>query len=210
MPTKAPAFNYNWTGFYIGANAGYSFGGSTWTDSISGLSSGNIPISGFAFGGTIGANIQAGSFVFGVEGDGAWTDPSGQGTFTGSTLCAGGCTTTNNWLATARGRVGYAFDRYLVYATGGAAFGDIQGNFSLHPISSSTETGWTAGAGVEVAIVSNWTAKAEYLYVELPNGSCTTDCANTQNPNIAPVVPNIAIKFNESLVRLGVNYKFGW
>jgi opacity protein-like surface antigen len=104
----------------------------------------------------------------------------GFGTFTTTStsgLCAAGCLTKNTWLATARSRAGYAFDRFLVYGTGGAAFGNIQANFSLDPVSSATEAGWTAGAGVEVAVAPHWSAKAEYLFVDLGNGSCTTDCA---------------------------------
>ena len=83
-----------------------------------------------SFGGTLGANYQLGSLVFGVEADGDWTDPSGFGTFTASQLCAGVCQTTNNWLATVRGRIGYAFDRYLVYGTAGAAFANVQASYS--------------------------------------------------------------------------------
>ena len=107
-----------------------------------------------------------------------------------------------------RGRVGYAFDRCLVYATGGAAFGDIRANFSNGPISRSTETGWTVGAGIEVALGPNWSAKAEYLFVDLTDGSCTTACS-IADPNGPPLVPNVAVKFDESIVRGGVGYKFG-
>jgi outer membrane immunogenic protein len=208
-PMKAPEPIYNWTGIYLGANGGYGFGGSDWTDSVSGGSTGVFSISGFLFGGTLGANLQTGSFVFGVEADGDWADTSGAGTFTAASFCAGGCDTTSTWLATVRGRVGYAFDRFLVYGTAGVAFGDVRAGFSNDPVSSATETGWTAGAGVEVAVISNWTAKVEYLFVDLPNGSCTTDCTIV-NPNGPSVIPNIAVKFNESIVRAGVNYKFGW
>jgi outer membrane immunogenic protein len=107
-----------------------------------------------------------------------------------------------------RGRAGYAFDRILVYGTGGAASGDVKANFSNDAVSTTTGIGWTAGAGVEVALAANWTAKGEYLFVDLPDGSCTADCA-IQNPNGPPLIPNIAVKFNESLVRAGLNYKFG-
>lgn len=107
-----------------------------------------------------------------------------------------------------RGRAGYAFDRFLVYGTGGAAFGNVKAKFSLDPVSSSTEAGWAAGAGVEVAVAPHWSAKAEYLFVDLGNGSCTTDCAIV-NPNGPPLIPNVAVKFNESLFRAGVNYEFG-
>ena len=200
----------SWTGIYLGINAGYSFGGSNWTDSVTGSSSGSFGTSGFAFGGTLGANYQVGALVFGVEADGDWTDASGFGTFTATSstsLCAGGCLTKNSWLSTARGRVGYAFDRFLVYGTGGAAFGNVQASFSNDSVSSATEAGWTVGAGVEVAFSPNWTAKAEYLFVDLSNGSCTTDCA-IANANGPALIPNVAVKFNESIVRGGVNYRF--
>ena len=106
-----------------------------------------------------------------------------------------------------RGRAGYAFDRYLVYGTAGAAFGNVQANFSNDPVSSATKTGWTVGAGVEVGLARNWSAKAEYLFVDLANGSCTTDCA-IADANGPPLIPNVAVKFNESIVRGGINYRF--
>jgi iron complex outermembrane recepter protein len=198
----------NWTGVYLGVNGGYTFGGSKWSDSVTGNSSGSFGTSGFVFGGTVGANYQVGSLVFGVEGDGGWADASGFGTFTATSLCAAGCLTRDTWLGTARGRVGYAFDRYLVFATAGAAFGDIRANFSNGPISRSTEAGWTIGAGIEVALGRNWSAKAEYLFVDLADGSCTTACT-IANPNGPALVPNVAVKFDESIVRAGVNYRFG-
>jgi opacity protein-like surface antigen len=158
--TDAPSPAVNWTGIYLGLNGGYSFGGSNWTDSVTGTSTGNFGTSGFVFGGTVGANYQVGSLVFGVEAGGDWTDASGFGTFTASALCAGGCLTTSSWLSTVRGRAGYAFDRFLVYGTGGAAFGNVRANFSNNPISSMTKAGWTIGAGVEVALGRNWTIGA--------------------------------------------------
>jgi outer membrane immunogenic protein len=175
---------------------------------VTGNSSGSFGTSGFAFGGTVGANYQAGSLVFGVEADGDWANASGFGTFTATSLCAAGCLTKNTWFSTARGRVGYAFDRYLVYATAGPAFGDIRANFSNGAISRSTEAGWTVGAGIEVALGRNWSAKAEYLFVDLADGSCTTACT-IANPNGPALVPNVAVKFDESIVRAGVGYKFG-
>jgi iron complex outermembrane recepter protein len=208
--TKAaapPPPPFSWTGIYLGLNGAYSFGSSDWTRVVIGATSGNFATSGFAFGGTAGANYQIGHFVIGVEGDGDWTDASGFGTFTVASFCAGGCLTNNNWLATVRGRIGYAFDRILAYGTGGAAFGDVRANFSNDPVSSATEAGWTVGAGVEVAFAANWTAKAEYLFVDLRNGLCMADCA-IQHPRTMPTIPDIAVTFNESLVRAGVNYKF--
>ena len=203
-----PASTVNWTGIYLGLNGGFSFGGSNWTDSVTASSTGNFGTSGFVFGGTAGANYQVGSLVFGVEADADWADASGFGTFTASAVCAGGCLTTSSWLSTVRGRAGYAFDRFLVYGTAGAAFGNVRANFSNDPVSGATEAGWTVGAGVEVTLASNWSAKAEYLFVDLADGSCTTNCA-IANANGPPLIPNIAVKFNESIVRGGVNYRFG-
>ena len=197
----------NWTGIYLGLNGGFTFGGSNWTDSVTGGSSGNFGTSGFVFGGTVGVNYQVGSLVFGVEADGDWADASGFGTFTASALCTGACFTTSSWLSTVRGRAGYAFDRFFVYGTGGAAFGNVRANFSNDPVTSSIEAGWTVGAGVEVAFARNWSAKAEYLFVNLADGSCTANCA-IADASGTPVIPNVAVKFNESVVRGGINYRF--
>jgi iron complex outermembrane recepter protein len=197
----------NWTGIYLGVNAGYSFGGSDWTDSVTGSSSGSFGTSGFVFGGTLGANYQVGSLVLGIEGDGDWADASGFGTFTATSLCAGGCLTTNTWLSTVRGRAGYAFGRFLAYGTAGAAFGDVRANFSNDPVTSETKAGWTAGGGLEFALDRNWSAKAEYLFVDLADGACTANCA-IANANGPPTIPNVAVKFDESIVRGGVNYRF--
>jgi iron complex outermembrane recepter protein len=205
--TPSPVID--WTGIYLGFNAGYSFGGSDWTDSVTGSSTGNFGTSGFVFGGTLGANYQVGSFVFGVEGDGDGADASGFGTFTAANLCAGGCLTNNTWLGTVRGRAGYAFDRFFAYGTAGAAFGDVRANFSNGAVSSATKAGWTAGGGVEVALDRNWSAKAEYLFVDLGNGSCTADCT-IANANGPPLIPDVAVKFQESVVRGGVNYRFAF
>jgi outer membrane immunogenic protein len=174
---------------------------------VTGSSSGSFGTSGFVFGGTLGANYQLGSLVFGVEADGDWADSSGFGTFTTTSLCAGGCLTNNTWLSTVRGRAGYAFDRFLVYGTAGAAFGNVRANFTNDPVSSATKAGWTVGAGVEVGFARSWSAKAEYLFVDLANGSCTTDCA-IADANGPPLIPNVSVKFNESIVRGGINYRF--
>jgi len=132
---------------------------------------GSLSDNGGVVGGTLGANFQSGAFVFGVEGD--W-DYSAINTGTTSSICtfSGNCQTGNNWLATARGRAGYAADRVLLYATAGGAFANVQTNFN-GTTTSHTQSGWTAGAGIEWAFADNWTAKVEYLYVNLGNGSVT-------------------------------------
>jgi iron complex outermembrane recepter protein len=205
--TESKSLAVNWTGIYLGLNSGFTFGGSNWTDSVTGSSSGRFGTSGFVLGGTVGANYQAGSLVLGIEADGDWADTSGFGTFTASALCTGACFTTSSWLSTVRGRAGYAFDRFLVYGTGGVAFGNVRANFSNDPVTSSVEAGWTVGAGVEFAFTRNWSAKAEYLFVNLADGSCTTNCA-IADASGTPVIPNVAVRFNESIVRGGINYRF--
>jgi outer membrane immunogenic protein len=159
-------------------NGGYGFGNVTPTG-LTGFSA-----SGFLVGSTLGANFQAGAFVFGIEGD---IDYSG---VTANIPAPGTGTFNSRWISTVRARGGYAIDRVLLYVTGGGAFGNVQG-----PGVTTTGTGWTAGAGVEFALAQNWTAKAEYLFVDMPN--------------VAPTV-GISGKFTESMARVGVNYKFSF
>ena len=117
MPTKAPMYEapYNWTGFYVGINGGAGWGHSNWERSA--------PVStpGGLVGGTVGYNYQMGQTVFGLEGDIDWADLRGSGT---CGVCS--CETRNDWLATARGRLGYSFGRVMPFVTGGGAFGDIK------------------------------------------------------------------------------------
>ena len=155
--------------------------------------------------GTLGANFQSGAFVFGVEGD--W-DYSAINTGTTSSICtfSGNCQTGNNWLATARGRAGYAADRVLLYAAAGSAFANVQTNFN-GTTTSHTQSGWTAGAGIEWAFADNWTAKVEYLYVNLGNGSVT--CVSPACLAFAGAPIPVSVGLTENLARAGVNFKFG-
>ena len=153
-------------------------------------------------------NYQIGEFVFGIEGDGDWTNLHGNSGSTCGAISAVvtppvSCQTQSQWLATIRGRVGYAFDRILLYGTAGAAFGKIQtGLYPPSTFDSSVETGWTVGGGLEYAFAQNWTAKVEYLFVDLPNGSCTTvgNCGGAAGS---------IVSFNENIFRAGLNFKFG-
>ena len=192
VPRSVIAY-YNWTGFYAGINLGYGFGTSNWDV----LPTMQIKPKGFLVGGTLGYNYQMGSIVLGIEGDVDWSNVKG------SVDCAPGftCDTSNSYLATFRGRIGYAFDRFLPYFTAGGAYGDIKASvslpaFGLTASSSKSQLGWTAGAGIEYAFLGSWTAKLEYLYVDLGSFNAAT----------APVVNNVT--FKESIVRLGLNYKF--
>jgi outer membrane immunogenic protein len=170
-PPPLPVAVYNWTGIYIGINGGFGTGNSNWSVGPIGTT-GSFPTSGLLIGGTAGFNYQIGEYVFGIEGDGDWTNLHGNsgsscGAISAVVIPPVSCQTQGQWLATVRGRVGYAFDRILLYGTGGAAFGNIQ--TGLNPPStfdSSVEAGWTVGAGLEFAFAQNWTAKVEYLFVD--------------------------------------------
>jgi outer membrane immunogenic protein len=195
LPPPVPV--YSWTGFYIGINGGGAFGNSNWLDSVLG-NSGNFNVSGALVGGQVGANYQIGQFVLGVEGDGDWQNLDG--TTTGGSCAGVGCETKSDWLATVRGRAGYAWDRVLFYGTGGAAFANVKAGAGALPFSNSTQVGWTAGAGVEYAFAPNWSAKVEYLFVDLQNASCPVGSCGSTTTNVS---------LNENVIRGGVNFKFG-
>ncbi|HMK71629.1 MAG TPA: outer membrane protein [Xanthobacteraceae bacterium] len=186
-PTYAPA--YNWTGFYLGVNGGGGFGTSAWS------STGSFNLIGALAGGTIGYNYQTGPVVLGVEGDIDWSGMSGSTTAS----CAAGCKTSDNWLSTVRGRLGYAADRFLPYVTGGAAVGDIQAARPAFAGGSTSNLGWTVGAGIEFALAGRWTAKAEYLYVDLGNFNCGLGCG---------VAAVNRVSFTDNILRGGFDYRF--
>jgi outer membrane immunogenic protein len=181
---KAPAYvPYTWSGFYVGINGGGGLGRSNWD------TAGGFNVSGGVVGGTVGYNYQIAHAVFGVEGDVDWSGIQGS---------TGGASTSNSWLSTVRGRIGYAADRFMPYITGGGAFGTINASAPGVAGGSATNAGWTLGAGLEFAIAGNWTAKAEYLYVSLGRFNCGVGCgAATDN-----------VSFNTNLIRGGVNYRF--
>jgi len=187
----APA-STNWTGFYAGINGGYGFGKSEWDPLV--VSTNPSP-KGFLAGFTLGYNYQSGAWVWGFEGDLDFSDMKG------SAACGvATCETKNSWLGTARARLGYAGgSNWLVYATGGAAVGDVKASNSLVGTATANKIGWTAGAGAEYAMWSNWTVKAEYLYVDLGSTTCDVSCAAFVGDKVT---------FKANLLRAGVNYRF--
>src|SRR5690242_9549021 len=155
-PAAAPVYMqaaYNWSGFYAGIVGGWGFGHSHWSGTAS-----DFDVSGGLIGGTLGYNWQNGPTVLGVETDLAWSGIDGN---------SAGRKTENNWLGTTRARLGYAIDRWMPYVTGGLAYGDIKARMAGLSGESESNVGWTAGAGAEFALAGNWTAKGEYLYVDL-------------------------------------------
>src|SRR5262245_4141112 len=113
-PVKAPVVRiFDWTGFYVGVNGGYGWGTSRYEFPAA---TNRFDVSGGIAGGTVGYNYQVGQTVLGIEGDFDWQDVNGS-----APCVAGVCQTKSNWLATVRGRLGYAADRFMPYVTGGAA-----------------------------------------------------------------------------------------
>jgi outer membrane immunogenic protein len=193
-PYKAPVYVepiFSWTGFYLGANAGYMWGSAQWTGG-----SGTFETSpdGWLAGATLGYNFQTGNIVFGIEGDIDYVDAKGSG----AAICST-CTFKNTWLGTVRGRLGYAFGRWLPYITAGGAFGNLEIETGSGE-ANKMQTGWTAGAGLEYAMWGNWSAKLEYLYVDLGSISCgAATCVAASDTNV---------DFTANVVRAGINYRF--
>lgn len=205
-----PAAAQSWSGTYGGVSGGYGWGQSSQTDPglinlpVPITDDGHYSVNGGLFGGTLGHNLQNGRWVYGLEGDLSWADIAGQSAVCGPTTPAPHpCGTKLDALGTFRGRAGYAAGAnadWLLYATGGIAIGDVHGWDSSTPASGSDwRAGWTIGVGVEKVFAPNWTAKLEYLHVDLGNG---------QIFNVVPGVPE-SVSFRADILRLGVNYKFG-
>jgi outer membrane immunogenic protein len=206
VPVVAPV--YNWGGIYGGINGGWGWGSANWDAGVAGTFTGlagSPNDNGGLVGATIGANFQADAFVFGIEGD--W-DYSGINTGTTAAICStfGTCQTGNNWLSTIRGRVGWASDRVLFYATGGGAFANVQTTYSGVQ-TTHTQIGYSAGAGVEWAFADNWTARAEYLYVNLGtwSGNCSTTACTTASGGLP--IP-LSVNLIENVFRVGVDFKY--
>jgi outer membrane immunogenic protein len=192
----APAFT--WSGFYAGINGGYAWGHSDWNNAVAGNTSFNVKK--YQLGGTFGYNWQTGNFVFGLEGDvdASWADGSGTGAAGGP--CDASCSTKNTWLATGRGRLGYAFDRFMPYITGGAAIGNIKATAGNGGGIDKTKLGWVVGAGVEWAFFEHWSAKLEYLYADLGHVTCdAATCGGGADSEVS---------YKTNMVRVGVNYRF--
>lgn len=190
-PVVAP---FSWSGFYVGINGGYGWGKA---DLSNVLGASSVSPKGALIGGTVGYNMQSGIWVWGLEADFDFSTVKGSDTTVG-TICAAGCEVKSKWFGTARGRIGYAFDRWLPYLTGGAAFGDVTGGLTGGATASKTQLGWTVGAGVEYAFLGPWSAKLEYLYADLGKFTC----------DAATCVVATDVKYKENLVRAGLNYRF--
>jgi outer membrane receptor protein involved in Fe transport/opacity protein-like surface antigen len=197
LPSAPASDRYNWSGFYIGLNAGGAFGVNTVTASGGGGSA-SVKEPGFLGGAQVGANYQTGPVVWGFEAD---YDASTQN----KSLPAGvltGSTSQTPWFATLRGRVGMAFDRTLVYGTAGGAAGELRSIVAIPAGTTNTTVTygtWTAGGGVEYGITDNLSARVEYLYLD--KGHIATGF-------IGPPATTITSRVQDNLVRAGLNYRF--
>ena len=254
LPVKAPmaapvmAPVWNWNGFYIGINGGYSWGRAgrdiTFRDAVTGVplvavagtgGSNGSNLNGGLFGGQIGYNWQTSNWVFGLETDAQWTGQRGSvsalcpattaGCLPGLTFVPAGAFGTAatldqklEWFGTFRGRVGIAVvPNVLLYATGGAAYGTLKTNLGLAgftpngtPVavtasSSDTRFGWTVGGGVEAMFASNWSAKIEYLYMDLGSVSSTAVFPTAAGIGLGATLNS---RITDNIIRAGINYHF--
>ena len=238
MPVKAspaPPPAWSWTGFYIGGNFGYSSADHQSSDAhlfnAAGVEQMQTSFtqapSGWLGGFQAGYNWQASSVVFGVEGDWSWTNQKDSGCGIAGMACTNapspnGLSTYSenlNWVGTARGRVGWAQDHWLLYVTGGGAWTRVNTNLAINcPFGcgnlggptfgagsfANNKDGWVIGAGAEVMLAANWTAKVEYQHLDFGTVSQTVVGA--------PVAAFVTLndKIRDNIIRFGVNYKFGW
>jgi outer membrane immunogenic protein len=234
LPRRAPAYGpppvFSWTGCYIGGNIGYGWGRDTVSVANLGETTGVPELAGVSFGpvtgdtkgvlggGQVGCNYQfASNWVIGIEGDGEAADIKGDATqsfsfvsLIGPTTVTGTAHAQTDWIASATGRLGWTWDRVMLYAKGGAAWAgdkysaDLSA-FNEHIETSVTRPGWTVGGGIEWAFWNNWSAKVEYDFYDF--GTRNLALPGTIF-GIPEVVPGVDIKETISTVKFGINYRF--
>ncbi|RTL50370.1 MAG: porin family protein [Bradyrhizobiaceae bacterium] len=211
-----------WTGFYAGVIGGYADGTSQATPSSLLLDDGAYPVSmnlkGGFVGGQLGYDYQfSNNVVLGIVGDGAWAN------LTGST-CAeiGGCHNDPddsyakgkvNWLATVRGKLGYAVGpQWLIYATGGVAFAGTEARDTFidgthDVVSKATLTGYAVGAGAQYKVSQHFSLGVEYLYTDFGTHTYAFDTSNLSGPlNGASIGTDSAVKLN--IIKASASYHF--
>lgn len=231
LATAPAQAQMNWQGCYVGPLIGLQYGTTSqrYGGLVNGVPNAFVPtgtdftgdydVDGYQAGGTLGCSYQIGALVIGIEGDASKVNAAGYRLTSPSAVALGvnsnfEFTVRQTLMATARGRIGYAWDRWLIYATGGLAFGTFELNnqnrfliptATRHP-TSHDETGWVFGLGGEYALVpGTLSVKLEGLYADFGSfrygnepgtaNGCTAGCANAD------------VKMEEFVVRLGVNIK---
>jgi outer membrane immunogenic protein len=216
-----PATPLSWTGFYAGLNAGYGVGRNRSTESVNAGAQTNeqftLAPTGWLAGGQAGYNWQpSANWLLGAETDWQWTNQRDSVciNFCTSNFAGTGVTVSSTveqkirWLATLRGRVGYAQNDWLLYVTGGAAWGRTtenlifqSGGATVTGTFNHTKGGYVVGGGSESRIAGNWTAKLEYLYIDL---GTVTDVL----PLALGLAQTVNIKVQDHIFRAGLNYQF--
>lgn len=174
----APVPSFSWTGPYLGVQAGYQWGDTN---------VGRVKPEGAMVGGYLGYNVQLDNspVVAGVETDFNWSNADDR---------AGGVKFDQRWNGATRARIGYAFDRFLVYGAGGVAYASTKATVAGVGKDTKTNVGWTVGGGAEYAITDNVATRVEYRYTDY--GSDKYDFGKA--------------KQDEQRVLAGVSYKFAW
>ena len=200
LPVKAPVYPpevmpYNWTGLYVGGHIGWGWGRKTWSNP--GILLSEHDVDGFLGGAQVGFNYQIQNFVLGIDADGSAADISGDGPDQfGDSL-----RDRTRWLASLTARLGFAWDRWLIYGKGGAAWAGDQFSFlapsGRNASTDQTRSGWTAGAGIEYGIWDNWSLRLEYDYMDFGTKHVTWVTGD-----FADIEQKIHV------VKVGLNYRF--
>jgi outer membrane immunogenic protein len=238
-PAYTPPPAYSWNGFYWGGNIGYSWGQAKY-DTATSVTNLGVTLTGNAtsvsqkIDGVIGGlqagyNYQFGGWVWGWETDFQGSGQKGGSTLTGTLATAIGpvpaTLTTDHkleWFGTARSRLGFLWGpTVLVYGTAGVAYGRVKDSAALSvgaaPVTAAAiasfrdvKTGWTAGAGIEGALGGGWSAKLEYLYIDLGKAELTNATAVTVAGRGTVVVSDTqSLRTTDNIVRVGLNYRWG-
>jgi len=209
-----PPALYNWTGFYWGVNIGYSWGRhrNDWTVAGFPAASESQKMDGVIGGFQWGYNWQFGNWLLGTESDFQWSGQRGSTTYCVITCAVATFTAEHKlpWFGTSRTRLGFLpTPNVLLYATGGLAYGQVKSDYTLTvPAVAAgtlsfrdTRAGWTVGAGIEGAVSGGWSAKLEYLYMDLGKNSVTA------TTTLVGAVATFDSRVTDHILRIGLNYK---
>jgi outer membrane immunogenic protein len=229
----APVAYTNWTGCHLGGQIGDEWGrnkgltttGATTKGLANGAVAGGLPVTngydlnGFIGGFYGGCDYQFGAWVIGIEGDWSNLNKSGQDFQLGTILAPGWVNETQErWVATLRGRLGYAVDKWLLYVTGGVAWARIDssqflitgpGPVATALLQTDTRTGWTIGVGTEYAVGWGWSARTQYLFVDIPSYTTFTPGIGSGLNSVALTNLDNGPIYNHILTA-GLTYKFGY
>ncbi len=217
VETKPMETVCTWTGFYIGGNAGYAWSdNSTWSDN-GGFDETpprltyNNDADGFTAGGQVGFNWQMNRFVLGLEGSGGWLDLDDAHNPTGDFGPLDNLSRIDyNWYATVTPRLGFAWNRLLLYVKGGVDFVDVKNEASdfinrtrIDPsdrsIHDDTEVSWTVGGGLEYCINPHWSVKVEYDFLNVDDTTSGNRDGDTFHHDHDGI----------HMVTAGINFRFG-